>query len=76
MGLSASLAVCKGRSLPHVSEIEVGGKKGARRGNRRASGVPGKTLLGDGRTFRPAKATREHMDLQPEGLLNVRTGSA
>jgi hypothetical protein len=26
--------------------------------------------------FRPAEATRGHMDLQPEGLLNVRTGSA
>ena len=44
MGLSTSLAVCKGRSLPYVSEIEIGGKKGAWRGNRRASGAPGKDV--------------------------------
>jgi hypothetical protein len=62
--------------LPYVSEIEMVAKRedGGAIGERRE--IPGKTLLDDGRTFRPAKATREHIDLQLEGPLNARTGSA
>ena len=64
----------KGGSLPYVSEIEMVAKRedGGAIGERRE--IPGKTLLDDGRTFRPAKATREHMDLQLEGPLNASIG--